>query len=179
MKIYKKFFNNNIIIFHPKIHFDNRGYFYESFNLKFIENITKKKFQFHQANISMSKKNVIRGLHFQKYPFKQTKILRVIKGSILDVVVDIRKNSKTFGHYKSFLLNSTNKRIIYISEDFAHGFKSLDHNTEIEYLCSKPYSKKSELTLLWNDSDINIKWNSNKNTIISKKDILGIKLSEL
>jgi dTDP-4-dehydrorhamnose 3,5-epimerase len=179
MKIYKKYFDNKVIIFTPKIYYDKRGFFYESCNLNFIQNIIKKKFIFHQSNISMSKKNVVRGLHFQTYPFKQSKILRVLKGAILDIVVDIRKNSKTFGQHHSFLLTSNNKRIIYISEGFAHGFKSLEHNSEIEYFCSKPFSKKNEKVLLWNDSIININWGTKNNIIVSKKDSLGIQLHQL
>lgn len=179
MKIYKKYFNNEVIIFTPKIYYDKRGFFYESCNLKFIKNVIKKKFSFHQSNISMSKKNVIRGLHFQTYPFKQSKILRVLKGAILDIVVDIRKNSRTFGQYHSFLLTSKNKRIIYIPEDFAHGFKSLEDNSEIEYFCSKPFSKKHEKILLWNDPIININWGKKKNIIISEKDSLGMKLNKI
>lgn len=179
MKSYKNYFYKKVILFNPKIYFDKRGYFYETCNLNYINSVIKKKFKFFQSNVSMSKKDVIRGLHYQIYPFRQSKILRVIKGSILDVVVDVRKNSKTFGQHKSFLLSSSNKKIIYISEDFAHGFKSLEDNTIIEYLCSRPYSKKHEKTLLWNDPALNIKWKVKRKIIISKKDRQGLKLSEL
>ena len=134
---------------------DFRGYFYESYNEKKIN--LKKKFV--QDNIAYSKfKGTIRGLHFQKKPFSQDKLIRVIRGSIQDVVVDIRLNSKSFGKYKTFILNEKNKNQLFVPSGFAHGYCSLEDDTIVHYKVSKYYNPNSEITIKWNDEDLKIKW---------------------
>ena len=120
----------------------------------------------------LKNKGTLRGLHFQKPPFEQTKLLYVLSGEIFDVVVDLRKNSKTYGKYKSFILNDKNFNSIYISSGFAHGFLTLTDNVKLFYKVSKYYSKKHDESILWNDKKINIKWPIIKKNklIISDKD---------
>ncbi|RUA06509.1 MAG: dTDP-4-dehydrorhamnose 3,5-epimerase, partial [Flavobacteriia bacterium] len=116
-----------------------------------------------------SQKGVIRGLHFQNPPFAQAKLIRVISGSILDVVVDLRKDSKTYGKHYKLILTSENKQQFFIPEGFAHGFLSLENNTIILYKCSEYYHKESEDALLWNDELLNINWEVD-HPIITEKD---------
>ena len=158
----------DLLIIEPEVFYDQRGYFYESYN--------KKKFiladidcEFMQDNQSMSEKNVLRGLHFQKPPFAQSKLVRVIKGSVLDIAVDIRKKSFFYGKYVSIVLSEHNKLMFWIPQGFAHGFLSLEDDTIFSYKCTQIYNKKSEHTILWNDTDLNIDWGVN-NPIVSEKD---------
>jgi dTDP-4-dehydrorhamnose 3,5-epimerase len=167
----------DLLILHPSVFEDDRGYFFESYN----ENeFNKNGIQtiFVQDNQSLSHKGVLRGLHFQSPPFAQAKLVRVLKGSVLDVAVDIRKKSETFGKYFSIELNERNKTMLYIPEGFAHGFVTLENQTIFSYKCSNYYNKESERCLLWNDKTLSINWNI-KNPIISKKDELGVSFSEL
>ncbi len=152
------------------VHKDNRGYFREVFKKKFF---SKKKFVF--TCISSSKKNVLRGMHFQKN-FPQGKYLSVLKGEIFDVALDLRKKSKTFGKYFSINLSDKNGLSIFIPEGFAHGFVGLKKENIISYHCTNYRSKKNEVGILWNDKKIKIKWPI-KNPIISKKDKQNISLS--
>ncbi|SVE18886.1 uncharacterized protein METZ01_LOCUS471740, partial [marine metagenome] len=132
-----------LFIITPEIFHDNRGYFFESFNNKnFNQNINN--IQFCQDNESKSSKNTLRGLHFQIPPFDQTKLVRVVKGSILDVVVDLRKNSSTFGKYYSIKLNDKNKNQLLIPKGFAHGFLTLSDECVVNYKVDNPYSKDHE-----------------------------------
>ena len=161
MKILKTKFKNLLII-KKDTHFDNRGYFRELF----INKVIRKQFIFDV--MSLSKKNVLRGLHLQtKKP--QGKLLTVIKGEILDVSVDCRKKSKTFGKYFSIKLSEKDNTSIYIPEGFAHGFVSLKDNSILHYKCTNYRHKESETGILWNDKDLKIKW-PKKKLIISKKD---------
>lgn len=166
-----KFINveiEGLMIIEPKIFKDDRGYFYESYNKdefyrKGIEDI------FVQDNQSLSQKKVLRGLHFQKPPFSQAKLIRVIEGSVLDVAVDLRKKSETYGQHFATELSADNKRSFYIPEGFAHGFLTLEDNTIFSYKCSNFYNSASEDAILWNDKDLNINWGID-NPILSEKD---------
>lgn len=155
---------------------DERGVFLESWNKKYFEKINLSS-NFKQDNISISKKNVLRGLHIQTSPESQLKLVQVIKGSVLDVIVDLRYNSPTFGEHIKFILNSKERKMIYIPEGLAHGFLSLENNTIFSYKCNKYYNPKHDITIKWSDPDLNINWEI-KNPIISKKDKKGISLKD-
>ena len=158
------------------IYNDERGLFFESWNeIKF--NKLNLKSHFKQDNISISKKNVLRGLHLQINPKSQLKLVQVLKGKILDVIVDLRKDSPTFGQYEKILLDSVERKMICIPEGCAHGFLSLEDDTIFAYKCNKSYDSNYEITLNWNDNDLNIDWGI-KNPIISKKDKKGISLKD-
>ncbi len=163
---------DGLLIFHPRVFTDNRGYFFESFNQEKFNQLTGLDIQFCQDNESMSNKNVLRGLHFQKPPFAQGKLVRVISGKVLDVAVDIRKSSATYGKCQLVELSAENKKIFWIPPGFAHGFLVLEENTVFSYKCSNYYSPESEGTIKWNDKDLNIEWPiSNPN--VSEKDNVG------
>jgi dTDP-4-dehydrorhamnose 3,5-epimerase len=156
-----------VYLIKPKIFKDERGYFFESFNQKKINKKTNVSFV--QDNQSLSSKHILRGLHFQKPPFAQDKLVSVIKGSVLDVVVDIRVNSKTYGKYIIEELNEENHHQLFIPTGMAHGFLSLEEHTIFSYKCSNFYNRESEGALKWNDPDLNIKWPIS-NPILSEKD---------
>ena len=158
----------NLLVLEPKVFEDERGYFFESFNKKKLEDIGIKE-SFVQDNQSLSNKNVLRGLHFQAPPFAQGKLVRVIKGSVLDVAVDIRKDSPTFGNYFSVILSEKNKKMFWIPPGFAHGFLTLEDQTIFSYKCSGDYNLSSEGSLLWNDPHLKIEWNIDQ-PIVSAKD---------
>lgn len=162
---------NGLIILEPDVFADERGYFFESYNKKKLESFGINTV-FVQDNQSLSSKGVLRGLHFQNPPFQQTKLVSVVKGSVLDVAVDIRENSPTYGKYHSVVLSGENKKIFYIPEGFAHGFLTLEDNTIFSYKCSNYYNKSSEDSLLWNDPVLNINWDL-ENPILSDKDKLA------
>jgi len=156
------------------IYKDERGLFFESWNEIKFEMLNLKN-NFKQDNISISKKNVLRGLHLQINPKSQLKLVQVLKGKILDVIVDLRKDSPTFGQYEKILLDSIERKMICIPEGCAHGFLSLEDDTIFSYKCNKSYDSNYEITLNWDDPDLNINWGINK-PIISKKDKKGISL---
>jgi len=161
----------DLLIIQPKIFKDERGYFFESYN----ESIFKQNglnIHFVQDNESLSQKGVLRGLHFQNPPFAQGKLVRVIKGAVLDVAVDIRKNSPTYGQHFSLELSEENKTQLWIPEGFAHGFLTLTDNTIFSYKCTNLYNKNSEGCILWNDSQLDIKWGIT-NPVLSEKDKSG------
>lgn len=158
----------NLLVLEPKVFEDERGYFFESFNKKKLEDIGIKE-SFVQDNQSLSNKNVLRGLHFQAPPFAQGKLVRVIKGSVLDIAVDIRKESATYGKYFSIILSEQNKKMFWIPPGFAHGFLTLEDQTIFSYKCSGDYNPSSEGSLLWNDPQLNIEWNIDE-PIVSAKD---------
>jgi len=161
-----------LITIHPSVFSDERGYFLESFNENdFNQFVFEIKFV--QDNESRSMKNVLRGLHFQKPPHAQGKLVRVIKGSVLDVVVDLRKNSKTYGQHKKIILSEKEKNQFYIPPGFAHGFCSLEDETIFSYKCTEYYHPEAESCILWNDESLNIDWEV-KHPILSKKDLNGI-----
>ena len=160
-----------LIIIEPKIHKDERGYFFESWNhRKFNELVANVNFV--QDNQSSSSKNTLRGLHFQIPPYSQGKLVRAISGSLLDVAVDLRKSSPTYGKHFSVILSKENSKIFYIPEGFAHGFLSLEDDTIMSYKCTGDYNQSSEGSLMWDDKDLNIDWGI-QNPIISKKDSLA------
>ena len=156
---------------------DKRGWFSEVYTKNAYEKILKLK-NIVQENTSFSKKGVIRGLHFQEYPFRQGKLIKVINGAIFDVAVDIRKGSNTFGKYVSYYLDSYSNEQIWIPDGFAHGFCSIEEDTLVSYKVTKYYNPDSERTILWNDKDINIKWPIS-DPILSQKDKKGILLHKL
>ena len=161
-------FIKGLVVIEPRTIEDERGYFFESHNAqKFKEN--GLSLDFVQDNQSLSQKNVLRGLHFQNPPFQQGKLVRVIKGAVIDVAVDIRKNSKTYGQHFSIELTEQNKKIFWIPPGFAHGFVSLEEDTIFHYKCTGLYNKASEDSLIWNDPDLDIDWGV-KNPIVSEKD---------
>lgn len=151
---------------------DSRGYFYESFNQAKYQELIGDSVTFLQDNISVSAKNVLRGLHFQNPPFAQGKLVSVVKGSVLDVAVDIRKDSKTYGQHQSIVLSAENGLQFWIPAGFAHGFLALEDETIFSYKCTNVYHPESEGSLIWNDVDLAIDWKI-KNPIISEKDELN------
>ena len=169
MKLIKTKFKD-LIVFEKKYFTDNRGYFLELYKRKII----KKDFPF--TCISYSKKNVIRGLHLQTKN-TQAKYVSVLKGKILDVVVDLRKNSKTFGKTFKIILSEKNSKSLYIPEGFAHGFCGLEKENYMLYSCSNYRDKESEIGIIWNDKNLKIKWPKIK-AIISKKDKNNISFEE-
>jgi dTDP-4-dehydrorhamnose 3,5-epimerase len=147
------------------------GYFFESYN----DSVFKEHgidVEFIQDNQSLSNSGVLRGLHFQAPPYDQGKLVRVITGAVLDVAVDIRKNSTTYGEHIAIELSEDNKTMFYIPPGFAHGFLTLKDSTIFSYKCTNLYNKASEGTVLWNDSDLNINWNIS-NPVLSEKDLVG------
>tara|TARA_B100001059_G_C17719573_1_gene519914 strand:- start:55 stop:585 length:531 start_codon:yes stop_codon:yes gene_type:complete len=169
MKLIKTKFKD-LIVFEKKYFTDNRGYFLELYKRKII----KKDFPF--TCISYSKKNVIRGLHLQTKN-TQAKYVSVLKGKILDVVVDLRKNSKTYGKTFKIILSEKNSKSLYIPEGFAHGFCGLEKENYMLYSCSNYRDKESEIGIIWNDKNLKIKWPKIK-AIISKKDKNNISFEE-
>ena len=161
-----------LFIINPSVFEDERGYFFESFNSKLFAEKTGLLVTFVQDNESKSQKNVLRGLHFQNPPFAQGKLVRVIKGSVLDVAVDIRRESNSYGRHIKQVLSEQNKTMMYIPEGFAHGFVTLENDTIFSYKCTNYYNKESEKCLLWNDKTLNINWDV-ENPILSEKDKLG------
>ncbi len=162
----------------PEVYEDNRGFFFESFRENEINSILQRNnIIFVQDNHSKSKKNVLRGLHYQlKNP--QIKLVRAVKGKILDVAVDLRKNSKTFGKWFSVELSEKNKYQLLIPEGFAHGYFTISKEAEVLYKVSNYYSPADEKCIIWNDNEINIDWKLKNSPIISEKDLKGINLSE-
>ena len=157
-----------LLVIKPKIFADNRGHFFESCSKAAFEK-EGLHLNFVQDNQSLSAKGVLRGLHFQNPPFAQGKLVSVIKGTVLDVVVDIRKNSATFGKHFSLVLSGENKISFWIPPGFAHGFITLEEDTIFSYKCTEVYNKQSEGSIVWNDIDLNIDWGM-EDPIVSGKD---------
>ena len=168
----------DVLVFKPRIFEDERGYFFENFNYCDFYKFSGKKFKIIQENISLSKKNVVRGLHFQKGQYAQSKLISVLNGKIIDVVVDIRPRSKTFGQWISYMLTAKNNESLFVPAGFAHGFLSLADYTRISYKVDKPYKRDYECCLLWNDKSVNISWPI-ANPLISDKDLKGKKFTHL
>jgi dTDP-4-dehydrorhamnose 3,5-epimerase len=159
-----------LLVYEPKVFEDERGFFFESFSEKWLEEFGINT-RFVQDNQSFSYANVIRGLHYQNPPFAQAKLVRTLKGAILDVAVDIRKGSPTFGNTFSIELSDVNKKQLYIPVGFAHGFSVLDGPAELLYKCDAFYNKESESGIAYNDADLAIDWKISKDkSIISAKD---------
>lgn len=155
-------------IIESKVFHDSRGYFFEGFNQKSLDE-QGLHVEILQTNISRSQKDVVRGLHFQNPPFEQGKLIRVLQGSVLDVVVDIRRNSSSYGQHFKLELSEANKRALWVPPGFAHGFRTLEDDTLFYYDCSQVYNKASEGSIRWNDPNLNIDWGIDK-PILSEKD---------
>ena len=166
----------DLIILEPRVFADSRGYFFESFRQSVFQDLGID-IQFIQDNESKSDKGVVRGLHLQAPPHGQAKLLRVVKGAIYDVAVDVRKNSPTYGQHFGIELNEENKRYLFIPEGFAHGFSCLEDNTIVQYKCSNYYHKNSEMGIQWNDPALKINWGVDS-PIISAKDLEHPTLAE-
>nr|WP_314752814.1 dTDP-4-dehydrorhamnose 3,5-epimerase [uncultured Capnocytophaga sp.] len=168
-----------VVIIEPQVFFDDRGYFFESFSQqRFNEQVAPITFV--QDNESKSSYGVLRGLHFQKPPFAQSKLVRVVKGKVLDVAVDLRKDSLTFGQYESVVLSEENKRQFFIPQGFAHGFAVLSEEAIFQYKCDNYYAPQSEGSVRWNDPTIGIDWQlPEKDIILSAKDEKAPLLSQL
>ncbi|ATI63202.1 dTDP-4-dehydrorhamnose 3,5-epimerase [Edwardsiella tarda] len=167
-----------VLIFEPTVFGDERGFFFESFNHKVFEDAIGHSINFVQDNHSKSCKGVLRGMHYQKPPYEQGKLVRCVSGEVYDVAVDIRQNSPTFGQWVGEYLSDKNKRQLWIPEGFAHGFYVISDEAEFVYKCTDYYSPISECSILWNDSDLNIKWPlMHDEPILSHKDSQGYKLN--
>lgn len=159
-----------LLLLIPRVFGDDRGYFMESFNQKLFEETTGLKTQFVQDNESKSSAGVVRGLHFQVPPKAQAKLVRVVQGEVLDVAVDLRKSSLTYGHVYSVVLSAENKKMLYIPQGFAHGFTALKPDTIFCYKCSDFYSHENERAIRFNDPDLKIDWGVD-HPIVSPKDL--------
>ncbi len=169
---------DDVYIFVPEVHKDTRGYFYESYNSRIFKDKINSETYFVQDNHSMSSKNVLRGLHYQKPPFEQAKLIRVITGKIYDVIVDVRKDSPNFAKWQGFTLSSDNNYQLWIPRGFAHGFLSLEENTQVIYKTDNFYNKEASISIMYNDIDLQIEWPVD-DPILSPNDKNGIKFSEL
>ncbi|MHB9307180.1 dTDP-4-dehydrorhamnose 3,5-epimerase [Fusobacterium polymorphum] len=173
----------DLFVIEPQIFEDSRGFFLESYNYNDFKEIGIENI-FVQDNHSKSLKGVLRGLHFQKGEYSQAKLVRVLKGAVLDIAIDLRENSETFGKYFAVELNEKNKKMFFIPRGFAHGFLTLEDDTEFFYKCDNFYNPQSEAGIIWNDGDLNIDWNfkkygiNEKELIISEKDKKNISFKE-
>ena len=173
---------NGPLILKPKVFHDERGFFYENWNFNNFNKIIGEEIIFKQENISFSSKGVLRGLHYQLDPKSQSKLIRCTKGEVLDVIVDLRLSSKTFGEYISILLSEENKLQFWIPKGFAHGFLTLSDHAEFSYKVDEFWEKSLEKSILWNDKILNIDWpisrlNRNK-VLLSDKDKNAYSLSK-
>lgn len=168
---------NGCYIIEPKVFGDDRGFFFESFNQQKFNELTGESWSFVQDNHSRSGKNVLRGLHYQ-IPQAQGKLMRCIAGSILDVAVDIRKASSSFGKFVTVELSAQNKKMFWVPPGFAHGFLSLQDGTEVLYKTTDYYAPQYEKSILWNDPTLNIPWGLVGEPQLSAKDIAGVLLSK-
>lgn len=165
------------VIIEPNVFGDERGFFLETFQEARYSDLAGINIPFVQDNHSRSSKFVLRGLHFQKTK-PQGKLVRVVRGEVYDVALDIRKESATFGHWEAVILSDKNKKQFWIPPGFAHGFLVLSDSADFEYKCTNYYDPSDEGTILWNDSNLNIPWPTDK-PILSDKDAKALKLDEL
>lgn len=164
----------DLVIIEPTVFEDSRGFFLESYNYNDFKEIGIDNI-FIQDNHSKSSKGVLRGLHFQKGEFAQAKLVRVLKGAVLDIAVDLRKDSQTFGKYVAIELSEENKKMFFIPRGFAHGFLALTDEVESYYKCDNFYTPQAEDGLVWNDDDLKIEWNFKKYNINEKELIISEK----
>lgn len=169
---------DGLILIKPSVYSDDRGYFLETFNLNRFRNATGLDVNFVQDNESLSQKGVLRGLHFQVAPYAQGKLVRVVSGEVLDVAVDLRRGSPTFGQHQSVRLSGKNKHQFYIPPGFAHGFAVLAPDTVFSYKCTAYYHPDSERSLRWNDPALGIDWLLDY-PVLSEKDRNAPNLDEL
>ena len=176
---------NVLLILHPQVFGDERGWFMESFNQQCFEDALKALNlpipTFVQDNHSCSQKGVLRGLHFQREPYAQGKLVRVVQGRAWDVAVDIRPESETYGEWVGVELSAENKTMFWIPEGFAHGFLALEDNTQFLYKTTNYYNKESEGAIIWSDTTLKIDWPLNKvdKVILSDKDTKSMKFEEM
>ncbi|MFT7073805.1 dTDP-4-dehydrorhamnose 3,5-epimerase [Patiriisocius sp. Uisw_017] len=166
-------FIKGLWIIEPRVIRDDRGYFFESYKqTEFEKHIGSVDFV--QENESKSSLGVLRGLHYQKAPFAQSKLVRVLEGKVLDVAVDLRKTSPTFGEHCAIELSEENKKQFFVPRGFAHGFICLSETVVFAYKCDNYYNKESEASIVYNDKDLNIDWHLEKEKmVLSEKDLLG------
>lgn len=176
MQVIERIFND-VYVLQPRKFEDDRGHFFESFNLKSFSDAIGKQVTFVQDNQSLSKKGVIRGLHLQAPPYGQGKLVRVVQGKALDVFVDLRKSSSTYGEWHSKMLTPDNRKQVFIPEGFGHGFIALEEDTVFLYKCTNYYSKASEMSIQWDDPDLNIDWKI-KPQFLSEKDHRGVSFKD-
>jgi dTDP-4-dehydrorhamnose 3,5-epimerase len=167
----------DLLLITPTVFEDVRGYFFEPFNEARFRVETGLNISFVQDNESKSSKGILRGMHFQVPPKSQAKLIRVTKGAVLDVVVDLRRTQPTFGQYFMVEINETNKLQLFIPEGFAHGFYVLEEDTIFSYKCSNYYAKECDSVLRWDDPSVNIPWPT-RDAMLSEKDQQGKALDE-
>ena len=177
----KTTFIDGLLLISPDIFNDNRGSFHESWNSKKFNKVVGKQVNFVQDNLSTSKAGVVRGLHYQIPPSAQSKLIHVLSGSILDVAVDIRPDSKTYGQHFAIKLDSESRIQLWIPEGFAHGFLALEDQTVVMYKCTNFYDPSCERSLKWDDADLGIDWGdiSSSNHILSDKDSQAVSFKEI
>lgn len=170
-------FISDLKIIEPKVFGDDRGFFMESYNYKAFNDLIGREVAFFQDNHSRSSKGVLRGLHYQiKQP--QGKLVRVVKGSVFDVAVDIRRSSPTFGQWYGIELSEENKRMLWVPEGFAHGFQVISESADVLYKASSFYAPEHERSILWSDPKIGIEWPDAANALLSAKDEQGVLLQQ-
>lgn len=169
---------DGVMIIEPKVFGDERGFFLETFQAERYAELAGIDLPFVQDNHSRSGKNVLRGLHFQKSK-PQGKLVRVVRGEVFDVAVDIRKNSPTYGKWAGVLLSEDNKRQFWVPPGLAHGFVVLSESADFEYKCTDYYDPSDEGALIWNDPDVGIEWPEGIEPILSAKDQVALRLKDL
>ncbi|MCB0794782.1 MAG: dTDP-4-dehydrorhamnose 3,5-epimerase [Flavobacteriales bacterium] len=162
----------DLLVIHPQVFRDERGYFLESFNEREFHEATGGDHHFVQDNESRSNSGVLRGLHYQEMPFAQGKLVRVLAGSVLDVCVDLRPDSPTFGEHFKRVLDEKERAMIFVPPQFAHGFLVLEERTVFAYKCTAYYNPDAERSIVWNDEDLGIDWGTSS-PILSEKDRQG------
>lgn len=167
----------DVVLFEPKVFGDERGFFFESFNMRVFTEATGLAPGFVQDNHSKSQKDVLRGLHYQLPPHPQGKLVRVVSGEVFDVAVDIRRSSPTFGKWVGEILSGENKKQLWIPSGFAHGFVTLSDTAEFLYKTTDYYVPELERCISWNDKTIGIQWPAMSSPTLSKKDLLGSQLN--
>ena len=165
----KTFDISGVILFKPRVFKDDRGYFFEAFNKKIFDEIVGEHYDFVQDNQSLSQKETVRGLHFQKPPFEQGKLVSVVKGAVIDFLVDIRKESATYGKSIQVKLTEDEHSFLWIPPGFAHGFYTLEDHTIFQYKCTNYYNKESEGDLRWDDKSFDF-YNLTNSPVVSEKD---------
>ena len=160
-----------VLILTPPVFGDARGFFTESWNRRRFAEATGFEGEFVQDNHSVSRRGVVRGLHYQLPPFAQGKLVRVVAGAVFDVAVDVRRGSPTFGRWVGEMLSAENRRQLWIPEGFAHGFMALEDETQFLYKTTAPYNRDSERAIMWNDPAIAIDWPRNFDPIVSERDM--------
>ena len=161
----------DVVLMEPRAFADERGLFFESFNAAAFAEATGVSRLFVQDNHSVSRRGVVRGLHYQLPPFAQGKLVRVVAGAVFDVAVDVRRGSPTFGRWVGEMLSAENRRLLWIPEGFAHGFMALEDETQFLYKTTAPYNRDSERAIMWNDPAIAIDWPRNFDPIVSERDM--------